>query len=223
MAQPRWFRDDPELAWGFYGHRLNLYRAATPHAGFDILRNWSQGRTHPAFVYTSNVDGAFQRAGFGEDAICEVHGTIHFFQCTRPCRNDLWPALATTIDLDPETMRARGELPKCAWCGALARPNILLFHDGTWVLDRSYAQEGNLGKWLAEVAGSRLVVLEFGAGLAIPTVRMLSEQVGAIRNATLLRVNPRESQGPAGALGYPMGALAFLRGVDALLNATPAN
>jgi len=27
MANPRWFESDPELAWGFYGHRLNLYRA----------------------------------------------------------------------------------------------------------------------------------------------------------------------------------------------------
>ena len=24
MANPRWFRDDPRLAWGFYGHRFNL-------------------------------------------------------------------------------------------------------------------------------------------------------------------------------------------------------
>ena len=23
-ANPRWFREDPALAWGFYGHRLEL-------------------------------------------------------------------------------------------------------------------------------------------------------------------------------------------------------
>src|SRR5438445_8809587 len=38
LANPRWFRSDPELAWGFYGHRLNLYRATQPHAGFELLR-----------------------------------------------------------------------------------------------------------------------------------------------------------------------------------------
>src|SRR5438034_9795900 len=102
LANPRWFRDDPALAWGFYGHRLNLYRATTPHSGFDILRRWGEGRPHPTFVYTSNVDGAFQQVGFPEDHICEVHGTIHFFQCTRPCRTDLWPAPATAIDVDPD-------------------------------------------------------------------------------------------------------------------------
>ena len=31
---PRWFREDPAFAWGFYGHRRNLYRETQPHAGF---------------------------------------------------------------------------------------------------------------------------------------------------------------------------------------------
>jgi NAD-dependent SIR2 family protein deacetylase len=26
MANPTWFRENPQLAWAFYGHRLNLYR-----------------------------------------------------------------------------------------------------------------------------------------------------------------------------------------------------
>ena len=41
MANPQWFSDDPTLAWGFYGHRRNLYRATEPHTGFDILRKWA--------------------------------------------------------------------------------------------------------------------------------------------------------------------------------------
>ena len=40
LANPRWFRDDPMLAWGFYGHRLMLYRQTEPHGGFAILRRW---------------------------------------------------------------------------------------------------------------------------------------------------------------------------------------
>src|SRR3954447_6070260 len=37
LANPHWFAADPQLAWGFYGHRLNLYRATRPHAGFAGL------------------------------------------------------------------------------------------------------------------------------------------------------------------------------------------
>jgi hypothetical protein len=41
LANPRWFASDPSLAWGFYGHRLNLYRTTTPHDGFAILLQWA--------------------------------------------------------------------------------------------------------------------------------------------------------------------------------------
>src|SRR3954470_5335454 len=38
LANPGWFSRDPALAWGFYGHRLELYRATRPHDGFAVLR-----------------------------------------------------------------------------------------------------------------------------------------------------------------------------------------
>src|SRR5438874_2311271 len=31
LANPQWFTSDPAFAWGFYGHRLNLYRQTQPH------------------------------------------------------------------------------------------------------------------------------------------------------------------------------------------------
>ncbi len=37
LANPRWFSQDPTLAWGFYGHRMTLYRQTMPHDGFAIL------------------------------------------------------------------------------------------------------------------------------------------------------------------------------------------
>src|ERR1700758_3629708 len=37
MSNPIWFQHDPAQAWGFFGHRLHLYRGKVPHAGFDIL------------------------------------------------------------------------------------------------------------------------------------------------------------------------------------------
>lgn len=81
LANPRWFARDPELAWGFYGHRLNLYRRMVPHAGFAVLKRWAGERS--AQVYTSNVDGQFQQAGFEE--VCEIHGSILHLQCAVPC------------------------------------------------------------------------------------------------------------------------------------------
>src|SRR3954447_17832106 len=42
LADPVHFADDPTLAWGFYGHRLGLYRSTVPHAGFGALLGWSR-------------------------------------------------------------------------------------------------------------------------------------------------------------------------------------
>ena len=36
IASPRTFVRNPALAWGFYGHRFDLYRKTLPHAGFGL-------------------------------------------------------------------------------------------------------------------------------------------------------------------------------------------
>ena len=64
MANPVWFRENPALAWAFYGHRLNLYRRTPPHSGFHQLLEIGAAKAAGYFVFTSNVDGHFQRAGY---------------------------------------------------------------------------------------------------------------------------------------------------------------
>src|SRR5437879_3682777 len=71
LANPRWFAEDPALAWGFYGHRMVLYRQTAPHEGFSVLHRWACRTKRGGFVFTSNVDGHFQRAGFGAEQIVE--------------------------------------------------------------------------------------------------------------------------------------------------------
>jgi NAD-dependent SIR2 family protein deacetylase len=85
LASPHWFAEDPTLAWGFYGHRMGLYRHTSPHEGFSILRRWTSSAREGSFVFTSNVDGQFQRAGFALEAIVEVHGSFDGMQCIAEC------------------------------------------------------------------------------------------------------------------------------------------
>jgi NAD-dependent SIR2 family protein deacetylase len=61
IANPSAFEATPKRAWGFYGHRLNLYRRTAPHRGFTQLLNWAKIKKHSYSVFTSNVDGHFQR------------------------------------------------------------------------------------------------------------------------------------------------------------------
>ena len=209
MANPRWFDRDPELAWGFYGHRLNLYRATKPHAGFAILKKWADEKS--AYVYTSNVDGQFQRAGLND--VCEVHGSIHHLQCTTPCSRDIWSAQNTTVAVDADTFRALGELPKCPNCGELARPNILMFEDGPWNLGRSLKQEQELTQWLRERDKHAITVVECGAGTSIPTVRAFGERL-QMGGASLVRINLRESEGPSGTISIDVGAREALNQIE---------
>jgi NAD-dependent SIR2 family protein deacetylase len=214
LAQPGWFQRDPALAWGFYGHRLNLYRATTPHSGFDILHRWAQSVPEGGFVFTSNVDEQFQKAGFPEDRVAECHGSIHHLQCSRPCSRMIWPADTTTIVVDETTFRAEPPLPLCPACGVVARPAILMFNDGAWLSDRTDAQEEALNAWLAQLRGAALVLIECGAGTAIPTVRSTMEHVSRRLHAPLIRINPRESHGPSGIIPLAMGAQEALQALD---------
>ena len=103
IACPDAFVRDPEQAWGFYAHRLNLYRRTTPHAGFALLRAMAERLERGAFVFTSNVDGQFQKAGFDELQVAECHGSLHHLQCFHDCRGHIWPA----ADFAPEVDEAR--------------------------------------------------------------------------------------------------------------------
>jgi NAD-dependent SIR2 family protein deacetylase len=217
MANPVWFSRDPELAWGFYGHRLNLYRATVPHRGFGILRRWAEATESGAFVFTSNVDGHFQRAGFEPERVIECHGSISHLQCTEPCDRDIWSAGDLDVEVDDDTFRAVSELPTCPSCGELARPNVLMFGDWHWVPDRTAQQDRRFSDWLAEAAGERMTVIEFGAGSAVPTVRMTSERAASQSGGTLIRVNPREPQVQHGHIGIAANALEALEAIDALL------
>lgn len=206
IANPDAFRKYPKQAWGFYGHRLALYRQTEPHAGFGILKELADQMPRGAFVVTSNVDGQFQKAGFDANRVLEIHGSIHHVQCCAPCCERVWPADDIVPNTDDAECVWRGELPACSNCGSLARPNILMFNDDCWVPTRQSFQRLNWDDWRDRA--QRMVVIECGAGIDIPSIRHLSEAQGG----PVIRINPRHPQLPeAGGISLLMGARKALR------------
>lgn len=209
VASPSTFESRPDLAWGFYGHRLGLYRETVPHEGFKILYEIGERLPQGLFVFTSNVDGQFQAAGFDPVAIDEHHGSIHWLQCTVPCSTRLWPASDLEVAVDLGTCTWQAELPRCPHCGALARPNILMFHDSSWIANRQEEQYARFLQWPRNV--KRPVVIELGAGTHIPSVRRMSEYFVKYHQAKLVRINPRDFKVPAeNCVALPVGALEGL-------------
>ena len=224
VANPNTFERNPTLAWGFYGHRLGLYRRTVPHAGFDILRNWSKRMPLGCWVFTSNVDGQFQKAGFAERQIHECHGSIHHLQCLADCGSGVWSAAEFAPAVDEVHCQLVNEAPRCPHCGGLARPNIVMFGDWGWVDPRTEAQSRREAMWFDSVADKRakVVVLELGAGTAIPSVRRFSQRIGRDHGARLIRINPREPQVPSSLdIGLAAGSLDALQAIDAAIGNAP--
>ncbi|MCF6184517.1 MAG: hypothetical protein L3J56_07810 [Bacteroidales bacterium] len=221
MANPHWFSNNPKLAWAFYGHRYNLYKNTAPHQGFQILLNLGNQKEHGYFVFTSNVDGQFQKAGFDRNLIEEVHGSINHFQCIIPCNSDIYEDENLQIKINNEKFEAQEPLPICPKCGAIARPNILMFGDWNWLSNRSEEQSERFHNYLLNLKRKNIkpVIIETGAGRAVPTVRIKSEKLASEFKTTLIRINPRDFHIPSYIKGIEIqtGALEGILGITEFL------
>lgn len=223
MATPELFHTNPKLAWGFYGLRLNAYRVVEPHQGFYILKQWSDtlpSLIHGSFVFTSNVDGEFQKVGFDDDKVFECHGSIHWLQCLDNCMQDIWSAEKFEPVVDEEYCQLTNDFPTCPHCGGMARPNILMFSDWHWQSQMQDEKEQKLIAWLKQV--KNLAIVELGAGTAVPSVRNFGERLvkhPINESVSLLRVNIREPQVPdkSNCFGVDLGALDSLAVINEFL------
>lgn len=178
----------------------------TPHDGFRLLLAMARNKKYGYFVFTSNVDGQFQKAGFRDDRIVECHGSIHYLQCSEPCKKTIWNASEFHPEIDEEHCRLTNTLPICPSCGSVARPNILMFDDWGFLHDRTEAQHLKLDEWLYR--SRNIVTIEIGAGNDIATVRDFNERQGL----PIIRINPREPEVHHEMdVGIKLNALAGLR------------
>lgn len=85
-----------------------------------------------------------------------------------------------------------------------------MFGDGDWLPDRQAKQERRFLKWMQAVAGEKIVAIEMGAGVAIPTVRRVCEAAGDPH----IRINPQDSEAGRSSISLPLGALEGLSQID---------
>lgn len=196
------------------------------------------------FVFTSNVDGHFQKAGFPEENVVECHGSINYLQSINQSKSFPSFKVATpqetqsfqgiwkvpndfAIDVDDPTLRALDPLPsgppdRPVSEQILARPNVLMFNDMSWVSDREDLQEQRLQAWLSQVRGNCIAVVEIGSSMFVPTVRNVGE--GIVRTSrhqesALIRINPNDfTVRYKNDISVPMKGLKALQEIDDALN-----
>jgi hypothetical protein len=89
-----------------------------------------------------------------------------------------------------------------------------MFGDIGWESSRTRAQEERLEAWLSARDNNRIVIVECGAGTAVPSVRFFGERTTAAHDATLIRINVREPHAPSGQIELAKPALAALAAID---------
>src|SRR5690606_20746024 len=116
-------------------------------------------------------------------------------------------------------LEARGPLPTCPECGAISRPNVLMFNDWSWISDVTAAQIKGYGAWLGRLrsARARVAIVELGAGTRLPTIRYESERLAAELDGNLVRINLREPEGPDGTIKIQLPALEALERIEQAL------
>ncbi|EAA5259357.1 Sir2 family transcriptional regulator [Salmonella enterica subsp. enterica] len=206
VASPFFFTEHPRQAWGFYTHRFHLYRNATPHSGYKIIADWLAVKN--GFVFTTNVDGHFLKAGCDENSVIEYHGSINHLQCFHHCTDAVFKLDTLNLTVNPADLSATGDLPVCPVCGGMARPNILMFNDTQWNETRTNAQMQRYIDWQEKSKGKKLVVLEIGAGSAIPSARI------QLPDFPRIRINPFECDEPSSGVAIRSGAAVALTEIN---------
>jgi NAD-dependent deacetylase len=124
-----WNKLDPIAVasiWGYHEHPELFYRWFMP-----LARQIRQARPNPAhfalaklegvarlnLLVTQNIDGLHQTAGSRH--VVELHGhlrTASCLDCAQPTEIDaIWP------------LAERGQIARCARCGGLMKPDVILF------------------------------------------------------------------------------------------------
>jgi NAD-dependent deacetylase len=114
VATPEAFERDPALVWRFYRLRRTNLGQVRPNPGHKALARLEQRLGPGCFALaTQNVDGLHRAAGSRN--VLELHGSLRRVRCT---------GCAALEDRGNDDL---GDMPHCADCGGLLRPDVVWF------------------------------------------------------------------------------------------------
>lgn len=136
ILHARCLRHDPERFYRYYRTRM-LYPNAVPNAAHRALAELeAMGRL--SAVVTQNIDGLHTAAG--SRRVLELHGSVLRNYCVDCGRTYPLSYITDTADL-----------PRCTVCGALVRPDVVLYGEG---LDHTVFEEAE-----QEIAEADLLIV----------------------------------------------------------------
>lgn len=182
-----------EERWSYWAKHINyLYNVPAT----DVYKNlYELVKQKPYFVITTNVDGQFLKAGFEEQKVFEVQGSLAKVQCSVGCHNKLYNDLEMVrkmLRVEKNCRIPTSLVPKCPRCGDKMEVNLrkdaFFVEDEHWFyLQKEYDQ------FIASYQDKKIVFLELGVGFNTPGIIRFpfEEMTRRFLNATLIRVNDR--------------------------------
>lgn len=105
--------DNPAITWKYLAQIGMAVQGAHHNRAHEVIAEM-ESRFHRVWTLTQNVDGFHRTAG--SKNLIEAHGNMHSLSCTK-CKYQ--------VSLDK--FEAISIPPKCPHCGALVRPDVVLF------------------------------------------------------------------------------------------------
>jgi NAD-dependent SIR2 family protein deacetylase len=216
VVNPQAFIDNPAYSWKLFGQRIKEYATTPPHQGFYLLKNWIQTYQLDYFVLTSNIDSHFQKAGFAEENIRELHGSLAYFQSSQTHGSrEIWKNELSGDEI--QTNSEKGIFPTCPNSSVAARPNVYMFRDDTYIDSRSNEQKQRFQAFLERNKAKKMLVFEIGSGPHVQTIRVKTRMLRTDYQANIVRINPKDFATKPPHIGIPKGALAALTEIDTYL------
>lgn len=124
------------------------------------------------FVFTTNVDHQFQKAGFDKGKLFYTQGDYGLFQCSKPCHNQTYDNEKQIKDMVAHLQNheiSTELIPKCPICHAPMIPNLRC--DAHFVEDDGWHKAKN--RYIEFIHANRnknILFLELGVGWNTPGI-----------------------------------------------------
>jgi len=159
VASLNTFRTDPGRFYAWFRPLASQIFDALPNQAHLALAKLER-EGHIRSIITQNIDLLHQKAG--SKNVIEIHGSLATFSCTQCFRQ---------VEARPylKPFAEKGETPRCSSCGAILKPDVILF--GEQLPQKAWfdAQRACRACDLMMIAGSSLEVLPV-AGLPIQAI-----------------------------------------------------
>ena len=190
ISSHKHFIENPASAWGFWISRAKSYAKISPDDSYHKLLQICNNKNY--FVVTSNIDRLFTKAGFSENQILEVHGSLFDIQCQDSiCKEkvirdqDFFINNDIQIDEDYGIVLNPNKIPSCSICCKPKRIATEFAVDGHYVKDLVHAQRNRYKEFLRNIpVHANVTVLEVGCGVVMSSIRERAARFARVRNLT---------------------------------------